>query len=46
VATPLLVSLPFVEAINIIPIQWDLGFDIPNNVQAIVQLQKFQTSRG
>jgi len=42
----LVVSLPLVEVINIIQAHWDLGFDIPNNVQVVVQVQKVSNFKG
>jgi hypothetical protein len=40
------VSLPLVEAIYIIQAQWDLGFDIPNSVQVVMQVQKVSNFKG
>jgi hypothetical protein len=42
----LVVSLPLVEAIYIIQAQWDLGFDIPNSVQVVMQVQKVSNFKG
>jgi hypothetical protein len=43
---PLVVSLPLASARNIIQAQWDLGFDIPNSVQVVVQVQKVSNFKG
>jgi hypothetical protein len=37
---PSMVSLPLVEVKNIIQTKMNLGFNIPNNVQIVVQVQK------